>query len=251
MARLNVALDSDDEFPDLSILLAGSSTGQHGTISNANAQSIKDTPLNSKPNVSPGSRRQRPLKLAHVNTLSLPLADEFGVDKKSISVVSRGTNPPDFEEDERTRCEPLKKITTTDSLALTAKRSSPRKTVQSSFAFTGFRPQRDNVQASDEDSSFEDNLSDFVVNDSASDIERPRKRPPRKKTGVASGSNSQTVRASSDHSVIDLTSPKKSHSSIIRPETPPLASSNEPFDEDCFGQLKLYVARHQSIEGFC
>ena len=240
MARLNIVLDSDDEFPDVSILLAGS-TGQNGTIPKTNLGSIKNIPLNSKPNISPGSRRQRPLKLGHVNTLSLPLVDGFGVDQKSSSVVSRGINLPGFE-DERNRCEPLKKIITEKPLAFTAKRSSPRKAVQGSLTFTQFRHRRDKVQASDEDGSSENNLSDFVVNDSASDIEGPPKRSPRKKTALTSGSSSQSVQILSDQSVIDLTSPNKPHSSTNRPETPPPASSKEPFGEDCFGQLKLYVA---------
>lgn len=248
MARLNVALDSDDEFPDVSILLGGP-TRQKGTISNPNPGSIRNTPRNSKPVVSPGSRRQSPLKLAQVNPLLLPLADQFGYDRKSGLVISTEDVPPHFGN-KQLPSEASKKTITEKRLTFTEKRSSPRKAVQGSFAFTAFRPQRNSVQASEEGNSFEDNLSDFIVNDSASGIESSQKRSPRKWKGLASGFNSQRIQPSSDHSVIDLTPPKKPHSSTNRPETPPQASPGEPFDEDCFGKLKLYPASIIVFETF-
>ena len=202
MARLNERNDSDEEFPEVSMILQHyrSPTKTHDEKSRKEQgdQSLKQTqdddyrkismPSHISNQISGGyknpldknrSRGQRPLKLAHVNSLLLPI----------FSTENRGDNPIlGLRDREKVR--------------------------------TGVAESRENLSASsptlDEISDSEDHLSDFIVDDSSSGIEDVPIR--------ASGTSIQQYRKytklkaqkpypASEQTAIDLISPEKPTSS--------------------------------------
>lgn len=198
MARLNEQNDSDEEFPEVSMILQHyrSSTKTHDEKSRKEQgdESLKqaqddDGRKKSMPSYISNqisgdyknpldknkSRGQRPLKLAHVNSLLLPI----------FSTENRGDHP---------------------TLGLQGRENVRTRVAES----------RENVSASsptlDEISDSEDHLSDFIVDDSSSGIEDVPIR--------ASGTSIQQYRKytklkaqkpypASERTAIDLISPDK------------------------------------------
>lgn len=148
MARLNVIIDSDDDLPELSTLLARSTIAnerQHPPPSQSkSAQQYLPSSSCEKPGsgIAPArtgsAKKQRSLKLAHVGSLRIPLTGLDG--------LPSGKGP----------------LSTTSYI-----RSSPRKAVRSP-------PQREPIRASftgssDFEDDFSDHMSDFIVSDWESD----------------------------------------------------------------------------------
>ncbi|KAI4208685.1 MAG: hypothetical protein LQ348_000006 [Seirophora lacunosa] len=148
MARLNVIIDSDDDLPELSTLLARSTIAnerQHPPPSQSkSARQYLPSSSCEKPGsgIAPArtgsAKKQRSLKLAHAGSLRIPLT---GLDGLPL-----GKGP----------------LSTTSYI-----RSSPRKAVRSP-------PQREPIRASftgssDFEDDFSDHMSDFIVSDWESD----------------------------------------------------------------------------------
>ena len=240
MARLNLIVESDDEFPDVSILLGGPA-GKKDRLSGAQTKNAgKVTQLRTTARANPEFRRQRPLKLAHVNSLLLPIANEIRQERDFFpneSSRNQTSEPPRRRSPFETQSENKGKKAPDDI----RKRSSPRKAAQISSAHSQIQSQSNSDLPMDEDNSSEENMSDFIVSQSDSDLEAPPVRSPRRKKmeGFARESKSQSLATASDDSVIELFSPRANVSHNRRSETPPPGPSHESFDEDCLGRLRL------------
>ena len=233
MARLNLIVESDDddndEFPDVSVLLANNNpSGKEKEILLERIQTLTKKKDDGKVMTALESRRrQRPLKLAHVNSLLLlPMVYKdvrlnggggFATDEETSGMGTWDPRGREIQSENRGRVEKVP-----DKIR---KRSSPRKAAQISAA-------RFHVPM-DEDGSSEGNMSDFVVRDSESEVEAVPVRSPRRKAKEGFVRGSKTI--SSDQSVIDLLSPQANN----RRETLPPGPSHENFDEDCRGRLRL------------
>lgn len=217
MARLNLIIESDDdddeELPDISKLLLAACNPTIGKKGEEEERVlVVGSPASQTENAS--NRRQRPLQVATGNELLMPVARE-GTKGNGL----RRNGSWDREQGEK------------DGVL---KRLSPRKAAQivQSRSKSGV--------PMDEESSSEEHMSDFVVDDSESGAERsPRRRRRKEKMveGFVRESESGKMVMSSDHSVIDLLSPRVDK----RSETPESGSSHEAFDEDCLGRLRLCV----------
>lgn len=239
MARLNneIQCDSDDEeFPDLSIILKrsveewavkeksgakgriekekdqGGNTMQHGVI--GSPKSVIRTSCDEKT-----LRKQRPLGLTHVNSLRLPIAKE-PVQKS-------------FNRDQHL-----------DSSHDEIKRSTPSRAAKARVDFRTFSSL---TTSSEDDDSF-DGLSDFIVDDSATDFEEPSSSRTQKPRGEVAPSG-EKFRSILKPTVVDLTTPKKSSKTPIKSSNVKLTSqrsevsgmevSGTVFDEDPESCLRL------------
>ena len=174
MARLHATSDSEDELPELSIVFGMVKTHQKKleskndterkvppeTKRSASSRSVLESPR-SVSKASYGDKQakiQKPLGLAHVNSLLLP---------KVIPSTKSPTkaNPASLNDGKST------------NLKDSSKSFSARKARIKALA-AGFR---DIFEPTEEDSSYDD-LSDFIVTDSASDEELKRPRPVRRLT---------------------------------------------------------------------
>ena len=215
MARLNLIIESDDdddtELPDISkLLLAACNPTGAKKGEEEERVLVVGGPAAQRENF--GIRRQRPLQVATGNELLMPVAREG---TKGDGLRRNGNWDKGQGEMDRV-----------------LKRLSPRKAAQivQSRSKSGVLV--------DEESSSEEHMSDFVVDDSESEAERSAPRRRKKMVeGFVRGSESGKMAVSSDHSVIDLLSPRVDK----RSETPESGSSHEAFDEDCLGRLRLWV----------
>ena len=284
MARLNLIIESDDddddndEFPDISTLLAAATAAAASNPPGGGKKEMmvpcetrtkfkkdggdKVTSMQlqaSTTTANPEFRRQRPLKLAHVNSLLLPLVKEKNNRRDGTSSVSPDRSRKN-QIDKKKPCGLLgrglslveKSPKSEDGVEKEApdeiwKRASPRrKAAQISSAYFHVRsPDHRNSSGllpMGEDNSSEENMSGFIVSQSESDMEAPPVRSPRRKMkeGFSRESESRNKTGSSAHSVIvDLLSPCGENPRHKRPETPPSGPSHEVFDEDCLGRLRL------------
>lgn len=243
MARLNndVLSDSDDEeFPDLSTILKRSvkvfAAKEQGEESGGTAEKDKEQGKNTIQHGiirSPKSvtkiscdekqlRKQRPLGLAHVNSLRLPIAKEL---------LQKKFNRGQYLESRR------------DEMKL----STPRRAAKDHVNQRTFVSSAISEDCSEDDVSFDD-LSDFIVDDSASDLEEPPSRTQKPRREVVPGGEREKVRSISKPTIIDLTSPKKSSkSSNVKIMSQRSEASGTVFDEDPEACLRLY-ALHQTNE---
>ena len=232
MAKLNESIDSDDEFPELSILLrkpgeAGIKcptitpmTGL-GSGTSPRKERIRDGPdaSHNARSISKGNghekriSKQRPLgnlKLGNINSLLSKANDQFN---------ARGYN------DLGTEC-------FADHQWF---RSSPKRLAKATVDYSKFASRLSDACLSfpEDDESFTD-LSGFVVPDSASDDEvlppksqRKRNAQPFSRKDVVPEENTSFVprksppKSRKKSGIIDLTSPKKNASSVICPKSPP------------------------------
>lgn len=210
MARLNNAIsyDSDDEeFPDLSTILKRSvevcakekSKGRGGTSEKEKEKEKEQGPksihhgiIGSPKSVTQAScdekrlRKQRALGLAHVNSLRLPLT------KEPLRKKFNRDEDLDFRQDEM-------------------KWSTPRMAVKVRVDHRTFSPSTPRATFSEDDILFDD-LSDFIVDDSASDVEEAPSRIRKPRREFAPGG--EKVRLLLKSTVLDLTSPKKSSKTL-------------------------------------
>ncbi|MCJ1425743.1 hypothetical protein MMC29_003643 [Sticta canariensis] len=226
MARLNneIQCDSDDEeFPDLSIILKrsgeelavreksgarggiekdkdhGRNTMQHGII--GSPKSVIKTSCDEKT-----LRKQRPLGHTHVNSLRLPMAKE---------PVQKSFNRDQHLESSR------------DGM----KRSTPSRAPKARADYRTF-----SSLTSSEDDGSSDGLSDFIVDDSATDFEEPsssRTQKPRREVPPSGEKSRSTL----NPPVVDFTTPKKSSKTPLKSSNVKLTSqrmegSGTVFDED-------------------
>lgn len=247
MARLNVAIESDEEFPDVLTLLSDPSVKPERVPKTQAREVGKDTDSNPAVSTTPGFRKQRPLKLAHVNSLLLPFAHEI---RRENLTGSCGSNRGKLcgPKDKHWQRKIQERSPEEESPAYTTKRPSSREAGRKLFAHAPLLSHRSSPNLSDEESSFVDHLSDFIVDDSASDIEAPSSHSPHKKEGLLRISKSQAVRPLSERLVIDLVSPKKTLPKSSRPETPPPGPSQEPLDEEYVGKLRLLASMSEDTE---
>lgn len=221
MARLNntISYDSDDEeFPDLSTILQrpvevcaakeksegkggkeekekekepGRETVQHGIT--GSTKSVTKISCDEK-----RLRKQRPLGLAHVNSLRLPFAKE-----------------PAQKKTNQDQC--------LDSKNVEMKRFSPRRVAKARVDHRTYSSSTTSTTYLDNDVSFDD-LSGFIVEDSASDVEEPAPRTRKPRTEVTP--SGEKVLSVLKPTVLDLTSPKKSSKTpSVRDFTSPKKSS--------------------------
>ncbi|KAL8694012.1 MAG: hypothetical protein Q9218_001250 [Villophora microphyllina] len=152
MARLNYIVDSDDELPELSSILAESlvldrkneryRTGCNNKTNhspNGAKTTLETLPIDKKE-----THKQRPFKIAHVNSLLL------SVTSQRAPYPEKGVNPED-----RSRSSPRKPA------------KEPQK--QQSLIFRS-------SDASDSEDVWSDHMSDFIVSDSYSDSEEECQR---------------------------------------------------------------------------
>ncbi|MCJ1249445.1 hypothetical protein MMC30_006669 [Trapelia coarctata] len=236
MARLHEASDSDDELPELSTILNAARTkprdvqtkhpspkkAQRTTTPSYNAKTTDGESVDSLIIAPPFPERvlkassndsqariQKPLRLAHVNSLLLPTQH---------SHTSRGspTKSP-------VKLQPIPSVLETEksrnvrSVRDTPKRGAARKVDFRAFA-EDLREALLEEEEEEGDDTEEDDLSDFIVSDDASEEElrRPRGvgRSPKKskvKEGIGSDSESEGVyiKSKAEPVVIDLVSPDK------------------------------------------
>lgn len=235
MARLNnrISCDSDDEeFPDLSTILSvgkGQSEGRGGTTEKEQGTNrVQHGIIGSPKSVTKVScdekrlKKQRPLGLAHINSFLLPIAK--GPVQKNVN-----------------RYEHL------DSRRDGIRRSTPRRATKERGDHRA--SSTTSTTSSGDDVSFDD-LSGFIVKDSASDLEEPPLRAQKPRREVAP--IGEKVCSKLKPTVVDLTSPKKSS------KTPSVKSSNVKytsqrskvsgniFDGDSDERLKLYALHHRN-----
>ena len=183
MARLNATCDSDEEFPDVATILhppgkavpqtpRKGSRKEHGnriplgdggltrTLRKIAAPEDTDNTIKSLKKFScdkKQSSRQRSLGTAQVNSLLLPITNERLVNTKSPELLTSVDRLNDVRQ----------------------VRSSLRKTARQPVNYSIFTPQLSSASGSDEE-SYRDNLSDFIVNDSASETENGPSRSPKR-----------------------------------------------------------------------
>ena len=271
MARLNDLTESDDEFPELSTLLrlGGADIKRSGRTSDkdhnsdVSPKSKEDTKCKDRASVRPlatdaprsvtkascdekRSKRQRPLeplKFAMGNSQRLPVTN--GLPSSTGSLARRNE----------------------DSTNIDSVRSSPRRKAKVPVNYSIFTPALadSGSSISDGEESFTD-LSGFIVPDSASeeeslpprcpekDVRRVRKKPifPLGDSSPSAAENSRSINLP-QADIIDLTSPKKRVSRVVRPESPlsqRARSRNSDRTgyhsdlEDRFTKLRLYVSSY-------
>ena len=279
MARLHEIGDSEDELPDLSKILVSVNKSQHGlrddqpplskphrapkahvrslsSIKDSTNRLLRISPIRGNVEASSGdqqARKQKPLRLAHVNSLLLPTANG-----RSESPVKR-------------------LITTKRSEKKGLLRKTPNQTAAQRVDFTSLvADSRDALDSTEDDSSSEnlsdfivndsDSLSDFIVNDSASDremeplrsVKKYRSGSPRKlqkniESNRGSNDNYVSRKPESLQATIDLISPdkkpdpaQKSVSYQVMAKTGP--SQDDEFNVDPLSNLRLSVSPHCYIE---
>ena len=196
----------------------------------------KDSPETDIPLIPSSARRQRPLKNAHVNSLLLPLAGELRREK-GAETYDLSAREPREPKDSKVQRKPVGRPPSDSTLASQERRASPRKTAPASHAQASLLHQR---VVSEEDILFEDDPSDFVVDDSYSDFEAlALESPPKKKGGLLRGPRSPAKPPPAELAVIDLTSPQKECPQTVRPVTPPPAPLNDSFGDNSPGRLRL------------
>ena len=227
MARLNTTvIDSDDELPDVSILLAPRARNSFETPSSRRTREFPQDESQKAPVLLTGTgspRRQRSLKLIHVNSLLLPLASELrrenGVDAEDSVGEITGTNK---------KREQQHRVAASENTQISRKGRLNSREIKPGFYF------------SDEDISDEDSMSDFIVDDSASDLEVPVPRSPRKNTNNLATRPKSPAKSMSKYQAIDPISPEETRPTSARPVTPPEAASQKgAFREECLGRLRL------------
>ena len=264
MARLHEISDSEDDLPDISTKLYPAIHDQRKPLSNhdANKGSKKEQEINSSTKESKihlvdraqatgllpltvdkasseeqQARKQRSIRLAHTDSLLLPISAKPTQLKKHIP-----------------------KLPTRSNINAPG-RTSPRKASKPKVEYSIILSDLPEALQSNEHDGFYDGLSEFIVDDSASelDIRPPRlvvkdqKRSPKKnlKNPEYRGSNPKPIfsRPKQPPTVIDLTSPPKESRSVPDDGLLSIERSlrlgslglEDSFHEDAEANLRLYV----------
>ena len=251
MARLHQDNDSDDELPELSIIIGlpgravqrklPSSATKRGQEHRNKVPSVDDE----KSTVNLGAlteksvaraacdekqvKKQRPLKIAHVNSLLLPISSG------PIQANEKVEKSPEYSESEE------------------AIRPTPRRAAKHGVDYKAFTLALSTALDSDEDQSFDD-LSDFIVRDSDSDSDARPLKSPRKyirrspnKFPHASNTTRYPPKNTLQSRAIDLTSPRRVGPSTIglgssisrNSASPDIQAHGTSFNEELPATLRL------------
>ena len=268
MARLHEEGHSEDELPDVSTILVAIKDAQRGVQNDSRSprKAQRDTgarltlPLQDKNHLNKPcsilpvrnnvkvsfsdqqARKQKSLRLAHVNSLLLPTLN--GLEKS-----------------------PVKQLTISRQLANGSPlKRTPRRAAAQKLSFTTFVVDpRNTLDSAEEDVSFDD-LSEFIVNDSASETELKRPlsvRKHRSRSPTYFQKNREKGKRSDDDKslshkpetlpiIIDLISPDRNPSSAGRSksyQTVPEYSvtTNENSTTDPVSSLRLYTSPYQYL----
>lgn len=238
MARLNGVTGSGDELPDIADLLKKAKITFGTSLQNQHDRPNSST---SPAKTAAQDRRQRPLRIAHVNSLLLPLTNPSPQRLKDIQgrtgtegKIVKGSFIALSQDKHRDG----KDDGTSEGIKL---RSSPRKAVRERVDYSTCTPVHENDCGLHSDSSSQDHLSDFIVDDS-SDLETPPLRSPSKYTNRIQRRDNSGLTAFRPHEpspIVDLTFPEKPSTVDSRPQTPPSDAFNRRSDEDTLGHLRL------------
>lgn len=239
MARLNSCTGSGDELPDIADLL------REAKISfGLSLQKQNDRPTSP---ASPGkttaqNRRQRPFKIAHANSLLLPLTSPALRHSEEVNSYA-ATEEKAIKGSFRALCQDKHRDNKYNGNSEAVKlRSSPRKAVRQRVEYSTYNLVQEKDLGEHSYSLSGDHLSDFVVDDTDSHLEAPPLRSPSKnKKGIQKGDSSSRTAFHPDKPspVIDLTSPKKPSSVDSRPQTPPSDPIDARSGEENLGHLRL------------
>ena len=249
MARLNICEESGDELPELSVLLgmvalpngeeqnkqrsprkAQRAAENVGSYPALRISEQKSPTRDSKPprRIVKAScneeqiRKQKPLRPAHVNSLLLP--------------VALSPSKPLGHEQNVPPC---------SSRRSTTARDTPRRIAARKVDFSIFATELDERLESAKEGESCDDLSDFIVSDSASEEELPIPKTTRK-DGKKSPHKSQSryERPKDSPETIDLISPVKNPQTVSisrQQEAPKTQTTSNVFEENPFSSLRLYV----------
>ena len=231
MAKLNRNSDSGDELPDIGDLLRG--VKQDSKFS-PRKRIGGTTVLESPTKTAAQSRRQRPLQVAHVNSLLLPLRtvtwqESVAAGDKAKDILNR---PLSLQEGKHNQENGDRKL-----------RSSPRKATAASVNHNAFDVVQGGILDLKSESSSEDHLSDFIVDDSDSDVDCPPPRWPSKTPRRLQRKNESSQRAPQANESLPgiyFLSPEKPTDQVAQPQTPPRLSSEFQLN-DGLGHLRLFV----------
>jgi len=239
MARLNSCTGSGDELPDIADLLREAKISFGSSLQK---QGDRPTPSASPAKTAAQNRRQRPLKIAHVNSLLLPLTGSTPQRLKEVqghTGTEEKTTKGSFRTSSQDKQRDGKDNGNSEDVKL---RSSPRKAVRERMDYTTYTLVQENDLGPHSDSSSLDHLSDFIVDDFNSDLETPPLRSPSKNTKRIQKGDRSGLTAFRPHKpspVIDLISQEKFSTVHSRPQTPATDLFSDRSDEDTLGHLRL------------
>lgn len=254
MARLHEPSDSEDELPELLEILIAPKSSRGRAQSKYASPRKEQTTTNGQPVVSPRAedaintqkglssvrstvtvsigdrqaRKQKPLRLAHVNSLLLPTANLFSKSPVILESLQQKHGNDGHVKDTR-------------RLAATQK-------VDYSTFVTDLQ---DTLELTEEEASFDD-LSDFLVDDSVSEEELKRPRSAARRSPKKSERNRQTIQPLGDarlgrglkegSAIIDLISPEKDPAVVsvsVKSKTSIKDNDENTFNVDPCATLRL------------
>ena len=230
MARLNKLDDSGDELPDITDLLRNARECSKSSLGKQNGCTTPASPLKTASQ----NRKQRPLKIAPANILLLPLAKK-GSDCSEDAQTYK--NAEDWIPEQLNKISPLEEESDDQKDAGrkgSRLRSTPRKIAKAPTDNNSFALVQKREQASNDESSSKDYLSDFIVDDSFSELELPPTRSSVKTPRKSRKDNTPPKRASRSKEssfIINLTSPEKLTRRAARLQTPPQESLKDCITE--------------------
>ena len=223
MARLNKLDDSGDELPDITDLLPNARECSKSSLGKQTGCTTPASPVRTATQ----SRKQRPLKIAPVNILLLPLAKKSSDCSLDAQTYKNAENRIPEQLNELSPLEEESDDQKDAGRKGSRLRSRPRKVAKAPTDHNAFALVQKRELVSDSESSSKDYLSDFIVDDSCSELELPPTRSSVKIPRTSHKNNTSPKRASRSKEssvVIDLTSPEKLTRRAARPQTPPQES---------------------------
>jgi len=239
MARLNSCSGSGDELPDIADLLREAKISFGSSLQK---QGDRPTPSASPAKTAAQNWRQRPLKIAHVNSLLSPLTGSTPQRLKEVQGHT-GTEEKTTKGSFRASSQDKQRDGKDNGNSEDVKpRSSPRKAVRERVDYSTYALVQNNDLGLHSDSSSQDHLSDFIVDDFDSDLEAPPLRSPSKYTKrIQKGDNSglTAFRPHKPSPIVDITSPENPNTVDSRPLTPPCHPFDDGSSREILGHLRL------------
>jgi len=266
MARLHEVSDNDEEMPELSTLFnavrskprdvqpsrssprkAQRTTPIHRTktVDDESARnmtislSLSENVLETSSNDSQAGV-QKPLRLAHVNSLLLPTLHSKAEPAKSPRKLQATVSVIEIEKSKNGR-----------GVRDTRKRMAAQKVDFGAFAEDLREALQQEGERHGEEEDDDDDLSDFIVSDDASEEELrqprgmgrfPKKSQSRRGEGSGSDNDDLHSKLKLRPSVIDHPSPERPTRTNAEPKPKQQATSQEDFTKDPNANLKLYVS---------
>lgn len=240
MARLNSLIQSEDDgLPDLADLLQ---SVKHDSEVAPQKRPGSTTSSTSPAKTAAQNRRQRPLKIAHVNSLLLPLTEKSSCRLDYAQDTGRpkpkiGDWPTHSPSPKKSKGGQENGIGKDDQL-----RSSPRKAAKRPVDYSAITLSQEEDPETNFGSLSEDHLSDFIVDDSDSDSEAAPVWPPSKsptRSQKRNGSSQKPFRPPDLFPIIDLSSPEKAIRESTLPQTPPKDPLDVSPGDEHLGRLEL------------